>query len=64
MYICLYNNNSEIYVEKFVENGRHIEVQILSDKFGNHLHLGERECSIQRSNQKLIEESPLSLIHI
>ena len=51
-------NNSEIYVEKFVENGRHIEVQILSDKFGNYLHLGERECSIQRSNQKLIEESP------
>ena len=51
-------NNSEIYVEKSVENGRHIEVQILSDKFGNHLHLGERECSIQRSNQKLIEESP------
>ena len=51
-------NNSEIYVEKFVENGRHIEVQILSDKFGNHLHLGERECSIQRNNQKLIEESP------
>ena len=51
-------NNSEIYVEKFVENGRHIEVQILSDKFGNHFHLGERECSIQRSNQKLIEESP------
>ncbi len=51
-------DNSEIYVEKFVENGRHIEVQILSDKFDNHLHLGERECSIQRSNQKLIEESP------
>ena len=51
-------NNSEIYVEKFIKNGRHIEVQILSDKFGNHLHLGERECSIQRSNQKLIEESP------
>ena len=51
-------NNSEIYVEKFVENGRHVEVQILSDKFGNYLHLGERECSIQRSNQKLIEESP------
>ena len=50
--------NSEIFVEKFVENGRHVEVQILSDKFGNHLHLGERECSIQRSNQKLIEESP------
>ena len=51
-------NNSEIYVEKFIENGRHIEVQVLSDKFGNHIHLGERECSIQRSNQKLIEESP------
>ena len=48
-------NNSEIYVEKFIKNGRHIEVQVLSDKFGNHIHLGERECSIQRSNQKLIE---------
>ncbi|MFL2510722.1 MAG: acetyl-CoA carboxylase biotin carboxylase subunit [Candidatus Neomarinimicrobiota bacterium] len=55
-------NNSEIYVEKFVENGRHIEVQILSDKFGNHLHLGERECSIQRSNQKLIEECPSAFV--
>ena len=55
-------NNSEIYVEKFVVNGRHIEVQILSDKFGNHLHLGERECSIQRSNQKLIEESPSQFV--
>ncbi len=51
-------NNSEIYVEKFIKNGRHIEVQVLSDKFGNHIHLGERECSIQRSHQKLIEESP------
>ena len=55
-------NNSKIYVEKFVENGRHIEVQILSDKFGNHLHLGERECSIQRNNQKLIEECPSAFV--
>ena len=55
-------NNSEIYVEKFVENGRHIEVQILSDRFGNHLHLGERECSIQRNNQKLIEECPSAFV--
>ncbi len=55
-------NNSEIYVEKFVEGGRHIEVQILSDQYGNHLHLGERECSIQRSNQKLIEECPSSFV--
>ena len=56
-------NNSEIYVEKFIKNGRHIEVQVLSDKFGNHIHLGERECSIQRSNQKLIEESPSPFIN-
>ena len=55
-------NNSEIYVEKFVENGRHIEVQILSDSFGNYLHLGERECSIQRNNQKLIEECPSAFV--
>jgi len=51
-------NNAEIYVEKFIKNGRHIEVQILGDKFGNHVHLGERECSVQRNNQKLIEECP------
>jgi len=51
-------NNGDMYIEKFVENPRHIEVQILSDEHGNCIHLGERECSIQRRHQKLVEESP------
>jgi len=55
-------NNPEIYVEKFIKNGRHIEVQILGDKFGNHVHFGERECSVQRNNQKLIEECPSAFV--
>ena len=55
-------NNPEIYVEKFIKNGRHIEVQILGDKFGNYVHLGERECSIQRNHQKLIEECPSGFV--
>ena len=55
-------NNPEIYVEKFIKNGRHIEVQILGDKFGNYIHFGERECSVQRNNQKLIEECPSSFV--
>ena len=54
--------NGDIYIEKFIENPRHIEVQILSDSFGNTIHLGERECSIQRRHQKLIEESPSPLV--
>jgi acetyl-CoA carboxylase, biotin carboxylase subunit len=46
------------YIEKFIERARHIEFQIMADEYGNAIHLGERECSIQRRHQKLIEESP------
>jgi acetyl-CoA carboxylase biotin carboxylase subunit len=51
-------SNDEIYIEKFIEHPKHIEVQILSDKHGNYVHLFERECSIQRRHQKVIEEAP------
>ena len=51
-----------MYIEHFVVNPRHIEFQILADSFGNVIHLGERDCSIQRNHQKMIEESPSAAV--
>ncbi len=51
-------NDDEIYIEKFIQNPRHVEIQILADEYGNVIQLGERDCTIQRKNQKIIEETP------
>ena len=55
--------NSAIYLEKFVENPRHVEIQIMGDTHGNVYHYGERDCSVQRRHQKLIEESPSPIVN-
>ncbi len=56
-------NDDEIYIEKFIENPRHVEIQVLADEFGNCIHLGERDCSVQRRNQKVLEESPSTVLN-
>src|SRR5688572_20819462 len=54
--------DDRVFIEKFIENPRHIEIQVLGDKHGQIIHLGERECSIQRRNQKVVEEAPSPLL--
>ena len=56
-------DNDTVYIEKYLKNPKHIEIQIIGDNFGNMIHLGERDCSMQRRNQKLLEETPSKIIN-
>ena len=55
-------NDDSIYIEKFIENPRHVEIQVMADEHGNAVHLGERDCTVQRRNQKMLEETPSGVI--
>lgn len=55
--------NAEVYIEKYIEQSRHVEIQIMGDSHGNAVHLGERDCSIQRRHQKVLEESPSTAVN-
>ena len=55
-------NDDSIYIEKYIQHPRHIEIQVIADKFGNVAHLGDRDCTVQRKNQKMLEESPSDYI--